>query len=82
MIITKSTIDTTNYISKRKKKRSWLSLTTKSPVPTEKSKKQRDNTKTPPKTSIEQQLRMLDVGETTATKLVWFNMFTYRISYY
>ena len=43
----------------------WLSFMTKVPTPTEKSKKQRDNTKTPPKTSIIQRLR------TTATQLVW-----------
>ena len=34
---------------------------TKAPTPTEKSKKQRDNTKTPPKTSLTQQLRT-DLG--------------------
>ena len=39
--------------------------------PTEKSKKQRDNTNTPPKTSITQRLRTdlgLSVGVTTATQ--------------
>ena len=34
---------------------------TKAPTPTEKSNKQRDNTKTPPKTSITQRLRT-DLG--------------------
>ena len=46
---------------------------TKAPTPTEKSKKQGDNTKTPPKnvdyTTIADRLR-------TATKLVWSNRFT------
>ena len=47
--------------------------------PTEKSKKQRENTKTPPKTSITQRLRNdlgRSVGVTTATQLVWLNWFT------
>ena len=42
-------------------------------------KKQRDNTKTPPKTSITQRLQ-IDLGRsvwvTIATQLVWFNRFT------
>ena len=48
---------------------------TKAPTPTEKSKKQRDNTKTPPKPSIAQRLRTdlgRSVGVTIATQLVWF----------
>ena len=52
---------------------------TKAPTPTEKSKNQRDNTKTPPKTSITQQLRTdlgRPVGVTIATQLVWLNRFT------
>ena len=52
---------------------------TKAPTPTEKSKKQRDNTKTPQKTSITQQLRTelgRSVGVTIATQLVWLNQFT------
>ena len=56
-----------------KKEEIWLSPMTKSPTPTEKSKKQRDNTKTPPKTSITQWLRTdlgWSVGETTATQLM------------
>ena len=44
-----------------------------------KSKKQRDNTKTPPKTSITQRLRT-DLGRSVwvmiATQLVWLNRFT------
>ena len=44
-----------------KKEEIWLSPMTKAPTPTEKSKKQRDNTKTPPKTSITQGLRT-DLG--------------------
>ena len=52
---------------------------TKAPTPTEKSKKQRDNTNKPPKTSITQRLRT-DLGRsiwvTIATQLVWLNRFT------
>ena len=42
-------------------------------------KKQRDNIKTPPKTSITQRLRTdlrRSVGVTAVTKLVWLNRFT------
>ena len=49
---------------------------TNAPTPTEKSKKQRDNTKTPPKTLITQRLRTdlgRSVGVTIATQLVWLN---------
>ena len=35
-----------------KKEEIWLSPVTKTPTPTEQSKKQRDNIKTPPKTLI------------------------------
>ena len=43
------------YPLKRKTKRSaCFSPMTKAPTPSEKSNKQRDNTKTPPKTSISQ----------------------------
>ena len=52
---------------------------TKAASPTEKSKKQRDNTKTPPKTSITQRLRTdlgRSVGVTTANQLVWLNNLT------
>ena len=62
-----------------KKEEIWLSPMTKAPIPTEKFKKQRDNTKTPPKTSITQRSRTdlgRSVGVTTATKLVWLNRFT------
>ena len=52
---------------------------TKALTLTEKSKKQRDNTKTPPKTSITQRLRT-DLGRSAgvaiATQLVWLNRFT------
>ena len=52
---------------------------TKAPTPTEKSKTQRDNIKTPPKTSITQRLQT-DLGRsvkvTIATQLVWLNRFT------
>ena len=62
-----------------RKEEIWLSPMTKSPTPTEKSKKQLDNTKTPPKTSITQWLRTYfgrSVGVTEATQLVWLNRFT------
>ena len=61
--------------NKWKKEEIWLSPMTKAPTPTEKSKKQRENTKTPPKTSITQRLQT-DLGVTTATQLVWLNRFT------
>ena len=51
----------------------------KAPTPTEKSKKQRDNTKTPPKTSITQRLPTdlrRAVGVSIATQLVWLNQLT------
>ena len=52
---------------------------TKAPTPTEKSKLQRDSTKTQPKTSITQRLRTdlgRSVGVTIAIKLVWINRLT------
>ena len=52
---------------------------TKAYTPTEKSKKQRDNKKTPPKTLITQRLRTdlgRPVGVTAVTPLVWFKRFT------
>ena len=67
------------FESWEKKEEIWLSPMTKAPTPTEKFTKQRDNTKTPPKTSITQRLRAdLErlVGVTTATQLVWLNRFT------
>ena len=62
-----------------KKEKIWLSPMTKAPAPTEKSKKQRENTITPPKTSITQRLRTdigRLVGATIATQLIWLNRFT------
>ena len=44
-----------------KKEEIWLSPVTKTPTPTDQSKKQRDNIKTPPKTLITQLLRT-DLG--------------------
>ena len=46
---------------------------TKAPTPTEKSKKQRENTNTQPKTLITQRLRadLGRVGITIVTQLVW-----------
>ena len=52
---------------------------TKAPTSTEKAEKQRDNTQTPPKTSITKRLWTYlgrSVGVTTATQLVWLNQFT------
>ena len=51
----------------------------KAPAPTEKSKKQRENTKTLPKTSNTQRLRTdlrRSVEITIVTQLVWLNWFT------
>ena len=59
-----------------KKEEIWLSPVTKTPAPTEQSKKQRDNIKTPPKTLITQLLRTdlgRSVGVTAVTQLVWLN---------
>ena len=64
---------------KEKKEEIWLSPVTKTPTPTEQSKKQRDNIKTPPKTLITQLLRTdlgRSVGVTAVTQLVWLNRFT------
>ena len=47
-----------------KKDEIWLSPMTKAPTPTEKSKKQRANTKSPPKYSISQRLRA-DLGQSS-----------------
>ena len=66
-------------IMKEKKEEIWLSSMIKAPTPTEKSKKERDNTKTPPKTSITRRSRTYigrSVGVLTATPLVWLNRFT------
>ena len=67
------------YEIKRKRKRSDSILWQKPQHQQNKSKKQRDNTKTPPKTSITQRLRTdlgRSVGVTTATQLVYLNQFT------
>ena len=67
------------YRLQEKKEDIWLSPMTKAPTPTEKAKKQRDNTQAPPKTLITQRLRTdlgRSVGVTTATQLVWLNRFT------
>ena len=56
-----------------------VSPMTKALTPTEKYKKERDNTKTPPKTLTTQRL-WTDLGRTvrvtTGTPLVWLNRFT------
>ena len=52
---------------------------TKTPTPTDQSKKQRDNIKSPPKTLITQLLRTdlgRSVGVTAVTQLLWLNRFT------
>ena len=66
-------------IFKEKKEEIRLSPMTKKPYTPEKSKKQLDYTKTPPKTSITQWLQTdlgRSVGVTTATQLVWLDRFT------
>ena len=55
----------------REREEIWLSSMTKAPTPTEKSKKQRDNIKTPSKTSITQRLRT-DLGRS-----VWVTIITF-----
>ena len=62
-----------------KKEELWLNPVTKTHTPTEQSKNQRDNIKTPPKTLITQLLRTdlgRSVGVTAVTQLVWLNRFT------
>ena len=61
-----------------KKEEIRLSPMTKALTTIEKSKKQRDNIKTPPKTFITQRLRTdlgRSVGVTAVTPLVWLNRF-------
>ena len=63
----------------REKGRDLTHLYDKTPTPTEKSTKKRDNTKTPTKTLIAKRLRIdlgRSVGVTNATQLVWLNGFT------
>ena len=63
----------------KKKEEIWLNPVTKTPTPTEQSKKQRNNIKTPPKTLITQLLWTdlgRSVGVTAVTQLVWLNRFT------
>ena len=65
--------------NQEKREEIWLNPVTKTPTPTEQSKKQRDNIKTPPKTLITQLLRTdlgRSVGVTAVTQLVWLNRFT------
>ena len=72
-------IQQNNCVWSEKKEEIWLSPVTKTPTPTEQSKKQRDNIKTPPKTLITQLLRTdlgRSVGATAVTQLVWLNRFT------
>ena len=67
------------FTSRREKDRDLTQSCDKSPYNDRKiQKKQRDNTKTPPKTSITQRLRT-DLGRlvlVTTTQLVWLNRFT------
>ena len=62
-----------------KKEEIWLGPMTEAPTLREQSKKQRENTKTPPKTSITQRLLTdlgRSVGVTIVTHQVWLNRFT------
>ena len=64
---------------KKKREEIWISPMTKAPTSTEKSKKQRDNTKTPTITSITKRLRTdlgRSVGVTIAIQLLWLNRLT------
>ena len=68
-----------NFSFYEKKEEIWLNPVTKTHTPTEQSKKQRDNIKTPPKTLITQLMRTdlgRSVGVTAVTQLVWLNQFT------
>ena len=67
------------FITQREKGRDLTQSCDKTPTPTEQSKKQCDNIKTPPKTLITQLLRTdlgRSVGVTAVTQLVWLNRFT------
>ena len=62
-----------------KREEIWLSPMAKAPTTIEKSNKQHDNIKTPPKTLITQRLRTdlgRSVGVTAVTPLVWLNRFS------
>ena len=64
---------------KEKKEEIWLSPVTNAYKPTQKSKKQCDNTKNATKTLITKRLRTdigRSVGVTVVTPLVWLNRFT------
>ena len=66
------------YIMLREKGRDLTQSYDKSPYTHWKSKNQRDNTKTPPKTPITQRLQTdlrRSVGVTIATPLVWLDSF-------
>ena len=68
-----------DFVYREKKGEICLDPLTKALIPTEKFKKQNENTKTPPKTSITQRLRTdlgWSIGVTTAIQLVWLNRFT------
>ena len=72
-------IDSLHCLMNIREKGRDLTPVTKTPTPTEQSKKQRDNIKTPPKTLITQLLRTdlgRSVGVTAVTQLVWLNRFT------
>ena len=67
------------YMLKEKKEEIWLSPVAKTPTPTEKSKKQRDNMKNATKnfdyTTIADRLRTVS-WVAAVTPLVWLNRFT------
>ena len=58
-----------SFAIKEKKEEIWLSPVTKAHTPTEKSKKQRDDIKTPPKALITQRLRT-DLGRSAGVTAV------------
>ena len=66
----------TDDSNEEKKEDIWLGLMTKAHTPPEKSKKQHDNTKPPPKTLITQRLRTdlrRSVGGNNSHQLAWLN---------
>ena len=67
------------HVAKRKRKKIRLSPMTKSPTPTEKSKKQRDNTQHATKNFVYTTIAgriTTDTWVTTVIPLVWLNRFT------
>ena len=73
-------VDICSFLTNQEKKEKiWLSPMKKDPTPTEQSKKQSDNRKTPSSTKITQRLRTdlgRSVGVTKTAKLVVLNRIT------